>query len=173
MSMKFSSYLAFATATLISLSSSVAIADSSTTVGLSASVADACSFGTVTNVTFPTEYEPGQSGTLSGGGSFVINCTVTNQAVTLTPDGGDNAGGSLGRQLIHETDTSQLLTYSLFVSDTDGATADNEFAVSAGFVPPTNLSNGDNTFLLEALIAGSQSVVGGAYGDSVDITMSF
>ena len=156
-----------------SSASNIASADSTTTIGLSASVADACSFGDVTDISFASEYEPGQSGTLEGNGSFVVNCTVDDQSITLTPDGGDNGGGSLGRRLVHETDTGELLEYSLFVSDTDGATTDVEFAASVDYSPITDLADGDNTFLLKAFIGQQQSAIGGDYGDNVDIVMSF
>lgn len=171
MSMKFSTALLAGAAALVGLAS-VTKADSSTTIGLLASVADACSFGTVTDITFATQYQPGQGGTLSGTGSFVVNCTVANQAITLTPDGGANQGGSLGRQLVHETNTAEFLTYSLLISDTNGASASNGFPVGSGFVP-TALGSGDSTFIVEALVGDSQDVIGGAYADSVGVTMSF
>ena len=173
MSMKASGYFAVGAAAIIGLSSTFAKADSSTTIGLAASVADACSFGTVTDITFATQYQPGQTGTLGGSGSFVVNCTTSNQSITLTPDGGGNVGGVLGRQLVHETDASQLLTYQMSISDTDGAATITTFDVGAGYSPPTNLSSGDNTYLVEALIGDSQSVSGGAYSDTVGVTMSF
>ncbi len=172
MSMKFSGFLVAGAVALVGLVGT-AKADSSTTIGLSASVADACSFGTVTDITFATQYQPGQQGSLSGTGSFVVNCTVANQSITLTPTGGANPGGSLGRQLVHDTNNTEFLTYLLSVSDTNGANATNQFDAGAGFVPATALGSGDSTFLVEALIGGGQSAIGGAYGDSVEVTMSF
>jgi spore coat protein U-like protein len=172
MSMKVSAVLA-ASAVLFGavVISPKAKADSSTSIDLSATVLDACSFGTVTDITFPTDYEPGQPGTLIGSGSLVINCTVDSQSVTLTPDGCGNPGGSGGRNLVHETDTTELLNYTLLISDADAPTTTNTFTASTPL--PQTLAQNDNTFVLDAIIAESQAAIGGDYADSVSILMSF
>ena len=146
-----------------------AAADSSAAVAVSVGVLDACTFGTITDITFATDYQPGQTNTLGGTGSFVIDCTVTSQAVTLTPNGGLNPGGTAGRQLVHGTNSSSFLTYSVLVTDPGS----NQLSFDAGAGLAQTLGNGANTFGLDAIISASQTAIGGTYGDSITIAMAF
>ncbi|NJO36937.1 MAG: spore coat protein U domain-containing protein [Rhizobiales bacterium] len=106
--MKFSGYLAIGAAAMLGLAGhdSGASAD---TLGVSASVPDACSINAGT-LPFGT-YDPAtQINDLAGSGSFEVVCTLTAD-VDVTLDAGVNPAGGTRRLLGSSGD---FLTYALF-----------------------------------------------------------
>jgi len=168
MSMKFSGYLAVGVSAIVGVATVVDIAraDSSTSIGISASVADACEFTANTTDLAFSEYTPGQSGTLSAQGSLEVNCTIAAAGVTFSADGGGN-GRNTGGNREMDNGAAGRLAYQLISSQGlfGDASADAPLII--------DLVQNVNTITVDGVVLGGQNPEGGNYADTVNVTMSF
>ncbi|MEM8949746.1 MAG: spore coat protein U domain-containing protein [Pseudomonadota bacterium] len=145
---------------------SIANADSSTSIGVSASVADACTFTANTVDLAFTEYTPGQTGQLAAQGSLEVNCSIASLGVTFSADDGSN-GRNGGNNREMDNGGTGLLAYQLV--------AEGNFWGDGTIEAPLvkDLNQNLNTILIDGIVPGGQSPEGGNYADTVNVTMSF
>jgi len=168
MFVKISGYLALGFTTLVATSTfaNLVKAQSATSIGVSASVADACTFTTNTVDLAFAEYTPGQTGQLGAQGSLEVDCSIATTGVTFSADDGSN-GRNSGNNREMDNGGTGTLAYQLVAGGNfwgDGTT-------EAPLV--SDLNQNLNTIVIDGIVPGGQSPEGGTYADTVNVTMSF
>ena len=159
MSMKFSGVLAAGAAIMLAASATSTIADDTTDITVSATIPDACEFGTVTDIVFG-EYVPGQTTVLSKTGSMDIVCTAADVA-TIAVAGGNPVNGTSFQM---DDDNGNFVSYDL--NDPNG----NPWTTAAY---SESFGAGTTTLPFTASMPASQNAPAGAYADTVTLTMTF
>ncbi len=144
---------------------------SANTLGVSAGVPDAC---TVAAGTLPFgTYDPAvqASNSLSGSGTFDVTCTLASDVNVLLDAGANFASGT--RKLLSTT-TTDTLNYNLYQ---DGGFStewgDDGSSISQASQNFPTLGAVTTNITVHGLIPQGQSVRGGTYQDTVNISLVF
>lgn len=147
-------------------------ATASTSLSVSATVANNCTIGT-TAVTFPSNYDPvvthASAPLNSTAGQVTIACTK-GSTTPITLNLGSNATGST-RRLTNGAGTPSYLTYELY-HDSIGGTVWGTSGANV-FTPPAAPSKAARSFTVYAQISAGQDVPAGTYTDTVTATVTF
>lgn len=165
--------LFLSTAAVLSLVSAAdeGYADQTSTMDITASVADACTFGAVGNLVFAAQYEPGQTTTEDTTTTFTVTCTVATNNVIVGLDKGGNDLASSGNRQMDNGAAGGRLEYILYKTDVNTPWGDS----GDSHADPEQSFNFvlTNTVTVFGLLPGGQQPLGGAYSDTVNLKMSF
>ncbi len=137
---------------------SFAVADDTTDIQVSATIADACEFGTVSDIAFG-EYVPGQTTAIQKTGSMEIICTASDVA-TIAVSGGNPLDGT-SRQM--DDDNGNFVKYDLNNPDGNPWTSNAYLGTFSGTA----------SFPFTTSMPANQNGAAGAYADTVTLTMTF
>jgi spore coat protein U-like protein len=148
-------------------------ASASTTLGVSAAVANNCTI-TTGGVSFGT-YDPLSATDTDSTGSVTITCTKGTTA-TVALDTGANASGAVRRM---NDGSGNYLTYELYhpanVTPGAGAAYTTVWGTSGAnlFSPAAAPSKAGRTFTVSGRITAGQDVAAGGFSDTVQATVNF
>ncbi|MBI5875131.1 MAG: spore coat protein U domain-containing protein [Deltaproteobacteria bacterium] len=150
----------FAAASLAFSAGIASAATSTGTVGVSASVVQACTLAT-TNVAFP-QYASGQAAVVNANGNVAITCG-SGVPYTYTLNTGLQPSGAQTRM----TDTVSFLNYGLY--------SDAGYSILATNTSnPTSGTGTVQNFILYGQVPGAQSgLTAGAYTDTVTVSVTW
>lgn len=132
---------------------------------VTASVDDECLFVEKSDLAFGT-YSPFDAGVLDQAGSVTVKCTNTTGYSVQLGAGNNESGGD--RRMVHDTDTEELLGYSLF-QNTERTTA---WGIGAANSKTEQVGNGSNqAHSIFGRIAAGQNVKPGSFSDTVAVTV--
>lgn len=134
------------------------------TLQVSATVPDACLVSTGGSLQFG-EYTPGGA-QLPGNTSFEIECTVATD-LSIELDGGQHSQGT-ARGMKNGTD--DILRYDLYTEAFQPWGDNDTYPVGPQSV---TLAQGSNTITVNGIIEEGQTVRGGTYEDTVQISIKF
>jgi spore coat protein U-like protein len=135
------------------------------TLTVTANVVAACTIGNAT-LDF-SAYNPNASIPLDGQVNVNVNCTKGSPFHIFSTT------ANADRKMTHETDTSQVLTYQLFATNTD-RTNNTYLPVAKGTGDLVGTGTGiTQTIPIFGQIAAGQNVIAGSYTGTANLTIDF
>jgi spore coat protein U-like protein len=135
------------------------------TLEVTASVPDSCTVAGGT-LAFGTINPGGPD--VPGSGQINIDCTSAAENVAIALDGGLHHGAKNNGRAMKRSSSNDYLNYRLYTAGL-GQLREPDVAVPVS----GGLSNGQNSVVVDGVIDGSQTVPGGEYSDTVQITLTF